>query len=199
MERRESFIVGVFIAILVPVCLFFASWWLSIAVVPERYIFICAFGGLGLGVLLDAFFLAGWTARAYKFGLPTLAIIYIYVSVITYAVFMGVPVFNLLPGAVAGLYIGRRLRHDGVTGDAAARTIRGIGLFAAGVIACAAASSAFIALRDPYTGMDIGRMLHMRFSVTRSMLVGLIAVGGPALVACQYWLAAGIARFAYGR
>lgn len=199
VERRESFILGVFIAILVPICLFFAAWWLSVGVVPERYIFICAFGGFGLGVMLNVFFLAKWTASAYRIGLPRLAVLYIYVSVVTYAVFMGVPLFNLVPGAVAGLYMGRRLRHEGAAGEAAVKTIRRAGLFIAGVIACAAAFSAFLALRNPYSATDIESMLHLGFSVKRPMLIGLVAVGGPALVACQYWLAAGIARMAYGR
>lgn len=199
MSRRESPIVGAFIAVLVPVCLFFASWWLSVGIVRERYIPICAIGGLVLGVVLDLFLLSKWTARAYLMRLPPLMLLFIFVSVVTCAVFMGVPVFNLVTGAVAGLYMGRRLRYCGAVGEEAAKSIRRMGLFVAGVIGCAAAFSAFLALREPCTGVELEHMFNLKFSVTRSMIIGLVAVGGAALVAGQYWLAVGIARTAYGR
>ena len=198
MGRLESLIVGAFIAILVLVCLFFATWWLSVGIAPERYIPVCALGGFALGAVLDVFFVARWTARAYRVPLLPLMLLSVFVSVVTYAVFMGVPAGILVPGAVAGVYMGRRLAFGGSTGAAAAKTIRRTGLFAAGVIACAAAFSAYIALRDSYAGEDLGRMFRLKFMVTRPMIIALVAIGGPALVACQYWLTTRAARIAYG-
>jgi hypothetical protein len=60
MGRLESRIVGAFIAVLMPVCCFFAAWWLGFGVASERYVPICAFGGLLFGVALDALFLGRW-------------------------------------------------------------------------------------------------------------------------------------------
>lgn len=198
MGKLESLIIGAFIAILVPVCLFFAAWWLSVGIAPERYIPACALGGLALGAALDAIFVARWTTRAYRVPLLPLMLLFVFVSVVTYAVFMGVPAGILVPGAVAGFYMGRRLVFAGSTGAASAKTIRRTGLFAAGVIACAAAFSAYIALRDSYAGEDLGRMFRLKFMVTRPMIVALVALGGPALAACQYWLTTRAARIAYG-
>jgi hypothetical protein len=199
VERRESLIVAAFIVILVPVCLFFASWWLSVGIVPERYIPLCAFGGLALGAVLDLIFLAKWTARAYLVPLGSLMLLYIFISIVTYAVFMGVPVFNLVPGAVAGIYMGRRLRHAGVGGREAVGAIRRTGIFAAAVIGCAAAVSAFLALRQLSTGAELERMFDLNFSLTRPMLIGLITALGPGLVAGQYFLAVRCAWMAHGR
>lgn len=42
-------------------------------------------------------------------------------------------------------------------------------------------------------------MFSLKFAVTRHMIIGLVAGGGPALVVCQYWLATSLARLAYGR
>jgi hypothetical protein len=187
------------VAILVPVCLFFAAWWLSAALVPERLIPACALGGLALGAVLDAFFLRRMAARAYRVRPPLLMLLYIYVSVITYGVCMGFPVSVLVPGAVAGVYVGRRLRHGGGDAAGAAGAIRRAGLFVAGVIACAAGFSAYLVLREPYAGAELARMFSLNFAVTRHMIIGLVAGGGPALVVCQYWLATRLARLAYGR
>jgi hypothetical protein len=198
MGKLESNIVGAFIAILVPVCCFFAAWWLGVGVVPERYILFCAFGGLFLGVVLDALFLRRWTARAYGMPLLPLMLLYIHVSVITYAVFMGTSVFNLVCGIVAGAYMGRRLLHAGAAGEEARTAIRRTGLFAASVIACAAGFSAHLALRDPFAGSDIEQMFHLKSTITRPMIIVIVAVGWPALVLCQYWLAMKAANTAYG-
>ena len=143
MNRRSSEL----IAVLVPVCLFFAAWWLSVGIVRERYIPVCAIGGLGLGVVLDLFF-SRWTARAYLMRLRR-SCSFIFVSVVTYAVFMGVRVF-LVTGAVAGLYMGEGC---GTRGGRGGREINPAhGALRRGVIGCAAAFSAFLALREPCTG-----------------------------------------------
>lgn len=210
MGRVESVFVSFFIAVLAPVCLFFAAWWLSVGVASEEWIRVSAFAGLGLGILLDFFFLRIWVARAYRMSMTPLAALYLCVSVVTYAVFMGVPLFNLLPGIVAGVYMGRRLRHSEAAGEReaasepqaranAARSIRRTGLFTASVIACAAACSAFIALRERALGSELERMFGLKFAVTRPMIVGLVAVGGPALILAQYWCTKEAARISYGR
>jgi hypothetical protein len=216
MSRLESLIVSCFIAVLVPVGLFFAAWWLSVGIVPGRLIPVCAFAGLGAGMLLDLFFLRSWTARAYRMNVVSLAALYIYVSVVTYAVCMGVPVFNLVPGIVAGIYVGRRLRHSeedlerqagrqpavgegaSAAGAVAARGMRRAGLFTAAVIACAAAFSAFIALKERSLASELQHMFRLKFTVTRPMIIGMIAVGGPFLIFVQYWCTTRAARIAYG-
>lgn len=198
MGGLESRIVGAFIAILIPACCFFAAWWLGVGVVPERYVPFSAFGGLSLGVALDALFLRRWTARAYEIRLMPLMFLYVFVSVVTYAVFMGTSVFNLVCGIVAGAYRGRRLLHAGTVGEEARAVIRRTGLFAASVIACAAGFSAYLALKYPFTAKDIERMFHLKFAITRPMIVAFVAVGWPALVLCQHRLAMKAAYVAYG-
>jgi hypothetical protein len=196
--RIESAVVGAFIAIIVPACMFFAAWWLSVALVPERAVPACALGGLGLGAVLDAFFLARWTARAYEIRVYMPMLLYIFVSVITYALCMGVPVFILVPGAVAGVYAGRRFVHARANGERAAMGIRRAGLFTAVVIACASAVSAFLVLHDTFAGADLAHMFRLKSAITRPMIAVFVAIGGPALVACQYWLTTKAARIAYG-
>ena len=204
MDRLESFVISSFIAVLVPVCLFVAAWWLSVGIVPERLILACAFAGLCLGVLLDVFFLRIWAARAYSMNVMQLAVLYLYVSVVTYAVCMGVALFNLVPGIVAGIYVGRRLRHStagrepAAARDQAARGIKRTALFTASVIACTAAFSSFLALRERTIGAELERMFDLKFTVTRPMIAALVAIGWPVLVLAQYWCTTKAAVIAYG-
>jgi hypothetical protein len=204
MGKLESLVVSSFIAVLVPVCLFFAAWWLSVGIVPERWIFVCAVAGLGLGILLDCFFLKTWAARAYRMSVTRLVLLYLFVSIVTYGVCMGVPVLILVPGTIAGLYTGRRLRHSageekGAAASArAARGTRAVALFTASVIACAAGLSAFLALRERTIELELQHMFHLRWVVTRPMIVALVAFGIPALALAQYWCTAKAAHIAYG-
>lgn len=181
-------IVGLCIGVLVPVCLFFAAWWVSVGLVPERFIFIAAFGGLGAGIVLDACYLKRWIARAYETNRGLLALLYLWVSVITYVVSMGFPVPLLVPGAVAGAYAGRRLMRAGAAGEELARGIRRTSLFTTAVIGCASVASGFLALRERTMGRELERMFNFRFEVNRPMIVAAVLGGGVALVAAQYFL-----------
>ena len=67
-----------------------------------------------------------------------------------------------------------------------------------GILAGAAGFSAYLTLRQPLAGRDIEHMFHLKFAITRPMIVALVAVGWPALVLCQYWLATTAANAAYG-
>jgi len=110
MDRLESFVISSFIAVLVPVCLFVAAWWLSVGIVPEMWIPVCALS----------------------------------------------------------------------------------------VIAGAAAFSSFLALRERTIGAELEHMFGLKFTVTRSMIVAIVAIGWPVIVLAQYWCTTKAAVIAYG-
>jgi len=60
------------------------------------------------------------------------------------------------------------------------------------VLFCVA--SAVLALASPSTAADLEGMLALPFEVTTPMVVGLIVVGGAALLAAQYWVTGFAAR-----
>ena len=188
MGRRESIIVGSCIGIVVPVCCFFAAWWASVAVLPERVVSVFAFGGLGVGVLLDALFLRRWVARVYAADLRLFMLLYLWLSIITYAVSMGMPVTLLVPGVLAGAYMGRRLRAEGAAAIGLASGIRRASLFAAFVILCASAASSFLVLRERAPGLELQRMFNSNYEFSRSMIAGIVVGGGVILVLVQYVL-----------
>ena len=55
---------------------------------------------------------------------------------------------------------------------------------------------AVLALAGPSTTADVEGMLAVPFEVTTPIVVGLIVVGGAALLTAQYWVTGFAARFA---
>jgi hypothetical protein len=69
--------------------------------------------------------------------------------------------------------------------------------FKTAVMTFICAASAIFALVDPYTEANLQGMLALPFDVTRGMVIGLILIGGMALLILNWWLTAASARFSY--
>ena len=205
MSKIEAAIVALCLGLLAPLLLFFASWWTSVFVLPERAIPAAALSGLALGLLLDLLFLKHWVRRVYRFPAGLLVAAYLFSSLIVFAVSMGVPVLNAGLGIAAGAYVGRKLRHAGALREEFRAGARRASVFATAVIALICALSATIALMSPSTPSDVQRMFQLllpwQLPVTRSMILGLILLGGSALIVLEYWLtmAAALAAFRLGK
>lgn len=106
---------------------------------------------------------------------PVLVGLYGCSSVLVFGMFMGVPVPQLALGAVAGAFAARG-GHD----------IRATRRMTVGWLALFCVASAVLALASPSTTTDLEGMLTLPFEVTTPMVVGLIVVGGAALLAAQY-------------
>jgi hypothetical protein len=210
MKILEAILIGVAVAVMPPVLLFFAAWWSAFAVAvaisqitgdppPEKAIAISALAGLGGGVLLDCFFLKRWTRNVYRVRTRFLVAAYLGCAIFGFAACMGVPVLHPLLGVVAGLYVGRRLAHAGTEPEQAKRAMRQVATFAAAVMSAICVLSGSIALVNPTTPGELQRLFHTPFSVSWTMVGGLIVVGGAVLVLLQYWLARSATALAYGR
>jgi hypothetical protein len=205
MSKIEAAIVGLCLGLLGPVLLFFATWWTSVFVLPDRAIPAAALSGLAIGLLLDVLFLKHWVRRVYRFPAGLLVLAYLFSSLIVFAVSMGVPVLNAGLGIAAGAYVGRKLRHAEVDREKLLAGARRVSVFATVVIALICALSATIALASPSTPADLQRMfqdlLPWQVPVTRSMILGLILLGGSALILLEYWLtmAAALTAFRLGK
>lgn len=80
---------------------------------PDDRIFIAALSGLAAGVLVDLILFKEQIARPFEASRRVFVLAYLFYSICTFGFFMGVPAFNLLQGAAAGFYAGRRLRYNG--------------------------------------------------------------------------------------
>jgi hypothetical protein len=189
------------LAAVLPLSLFLGGWWGSIGRMPDDRVFVAALAGLALGVAIDAVLLRKWIARPFESRGWTLVAVFLFYSVCTLGFFMGVPVFNLLPGAAAGIYAGRRLVHSRLERAGAVAAIRRVSMLASASMALICAASAYLALLNPMdTARNLQGMLGIRsFQVTAGMVIAIIAIGGTALVFVQYHVTKIAAKVAYGR
>jgi hypothetical protein len=207
MSKLEAIIVGTVVALAPPVFLFFAAWWSAFAVgciaggsLPEKAVAVSALTGLSGGVLLDCLFLRRWTRNAYGLNVWFLAAAYLGCAIIGLALCMGVPVFHPLLGAVAGVYVGRKLAHAGTERKQAKQTIRQVAVFAAAVMLVVCMLSGMIAMLSRANLQHMfDHMFGAQVAVSGPLVIGLILGGGAALVLLQYWLARKAAALAYGK
>jgi Leu/Phe-tRNA-protein transferase len=82
--------------------------------------------------------------------------------------FMGVPVFNLAVGTLAGVFMGRSFYHEGMAEEQLQKASASLAHFSALVMALVAIASAYLATKDiPDTALNLRGMLKLPFLPTR--------------------------------
>ena len=196
-SRIESFILGVLLGAIFPIMLFLAGWWGSIGLVAEKDIFKFALLGLGVGISIDVIFLKRWVESAFNLNRIILLFVYLFYSICIYGFFMGFPVFNAAMGITAGLYIGRRMCHQNANTEEFNRNVKVASIFATIVMAIVCLSSALLALSERNLSAQLESMFRLNFEVTWPMIIGIIVLGGTALILSQYWLTKKAASLAF--
>ncbi len=114
-------------------------------------------------------------------------IVYCAYMIVLFGVFMGVPVFNVLPGIMYAFLYGMGLseyKDNGILKKKHSMLITiSIVLLA---VFCA---SAYIALKDPYTGDNLKGMLGLNNTVSQRNIVLIIIGGGSVLLLLQLYFA----------
>lgn len=150
-----------------------------------------------MGILFDVLFLKKWVKNVYNLDIRLLIFVYVFFSIVTLGLFMGVPVFNVVLGAIAGVYAGRRFRYLKADRGQFTKKVGKVSVFTSVVMFLICCFSACLALTDPYTPENLQGMLGLDFTVTKGMVVGLIFIGGVFLVLLQYWLTEKAAMIAF--
>ena len=195
----ERWMMALAIGALPPMVGLLAGWWGTFAFLPDGGVAIAGIAGFVAGLLLDVRYLGQWMRRAQDSPIWIWCAVYLIYSIGVFGFFMGVPAFNLLLAMPAGVLLGGRLARERAVGDQVMRSARGASAFTTAVLAAACAASAVLALNDPYTAANLEGMLRLGFHVTRPMVLGLILVGGSALLAAQWGLTASVVRWAHSR
>jgi hypothetical protein len=155
MNKVETIIIALALAVACPLLTLVAFWWGSAAVgmyvtpVPERVIQVAALAGLGAGVLGDILFLKRWVAAFYTARWAWVAAVYLGLSVMALAFCMGVPIGTFTVGVTGGVYLGRRLRHTLARGSVVWRTLTRGALCAASLTTLLALPVGLMALHEP--------------------------------------------------
>jgi hypothetical protein len=173
----------------VPILSFVGFWWASYLLrLPEKQMITLAFTGLAMGVITSiVLYLRG------KFRFPSpgnryAAIVFVFYNLCFFGFFMGIPIFHPILGALAGFYCGRKAFYLGEPISHPDSIQQQVPLFASMIMLLVCISSAFIALVDPYTAINLELMFRLKFHVTRLMFWVLSVFGSLLLVFVQYFI-----------
>jgi len=189
MSKAESFFIWLIIGPVIPVLLFLIFWWTSIGLVSDQSVFLVGLVGLGIGCFIDIFLLRQKISEAYTWSPRILAAIYIFYSVCVFGFFMGVPVFNIAVGIVAGIFMGRSFKHSGKSKEDFAKGSFRVSVFSAVIMGGICLASAYFATKDiTDTALNLKGMFKLSFLPTGNMIIALIVFGGLGLIILEYWL-----------
>lgn len=169
-----------------PILLFLAGWWISLTIVNDNLVFLFAFLGLFFGITLDVIYITHWVRNAFRMSTTLWLLIYGLYSIGFFGFFMGVPVFNLLLGIPAGVFITRQAQVLQFDRKKTKKRIELASRTTALYMSLICFFSAAIALIDPYTADNLEGMFHLSFDVTPELINLLIIVGGAGLIALQH-------------
>ena len=183
MKRFDKIISGLIIGSTFPLflCLLSIVIWFYLDKSESRIpIYLTA--GLLIGLIIDFKFLKGWINKRYDLPIWFMAAIYIIYNIFVYGFFMGLPVFNVLPGFFAGYYFGNRICFKNVESKKYSRIINQVSLFTGLIMTLICISSGFLALVDNEAAGMIKEVLGFGFEVTKSMVWGIVLLGGLTLI-----------------
>lgn len=116
-----------------------------------------------------------------------------------FGMFMGVPVFNILPGILLAWVTAIQARKSGSSAEEFSRSLRRIMGITLAILFLFLAASAAIALWDPYTAANLQGMFRLAREVTRAQIIAIILAGGLGLLVLQAFLQYCVGRWAYSR
>jgi len=183
MQNIEKKISGLIIGSLFPLSLglLLVTIWFLIDKSESRPLIYLA-SGLILGLLIDFKFLRGWINRRFNLPIWIIASVYLIYNVFVYGFFMGLPVFNTFLGLLAGYYFGNRICFNKIEPEIHPKLLNQVTLFTGFIMTLVCISSGFLAIYDNGAAGMIQNVLGLTFEVTRSMLWGIVLIGGLALI-----------------
>ncbi len=197
MKVFDKIFFGIIFGAMLPIAFFIIGWWGTVGRVSEDKIFLFAFAGLAIGIILNFLFLRKFISNMYEISASNLIVIYIFYTVCCFGFFMGVPIFNILLGIPAGYYAAMRclyLRKENVLTE---QYFRHVSIFSSIIMFFVCVASAIIAFSDPFTAKNIKGMLGLDFEISKLTLLILVLIGGALLIVIQYFLTNMTAKLIY--
>lgn len=190
MKKFEKNLIGLIIGSTFPLLLgllFITIWFLFDKSENRPIIYLTI--GLLLGVLIDLKFLKSWISHRFDLPIWFLAVIYIIYNIFVYGFFMGLPVFNVFLGLIAGYYFGNRICFKNVESDKHLKIIHQVSLFTGLIMTLICISSGFLALVNNEAAGMIKNVLGLDFEVTKSTVWTIVLIGGLILILTNIFLA----------
>ena len=188
MIRFDKFLFNVLFGLVIPILCLVIFWWSSLLFTGDnKVIIIISLLGLGIGFMISLFLKLTLRPDIYKLSKPTLIMIYLFYNTGMFGFFMGIPIFNLVLGVIAGFYWAKRLIYFNEETDYKTEIHR-ISRFTSIVIGIVCLFSSTFALISKSTPYDLKLMLHLPFDISQPLLISFIITGGMCLIIAQYFL-----------
>lgn len=188
MEKTDRLLFNFLFGLVLPLLGFEVAIWVTfVTSSADKTIITAALSGFTLGLVISLLIMFLLKPDIFKIPVPVLIFVYLFYNIFIFGFFMGVPVFNLVAGALAGYYWVKRILNRNEL-DNSGRDVRRLSIFTSSITALVCLSSALIALLSKSTPEDLKGMFHLQFDITRSLLITIIIIGGIMLIALQYYL-----------
>lgn len=188
MKRTEIVIIKSFLWILIPSIFFFLFWWVSSSLaiyqiypVSENQIAFSALTGLLIGIFLVLFTRKILLSRFYSVRYGFLIPIYLFCSAISFGIMMGFPLGNLILGAAAGFYIGRRIKYADLYPESSFNTTS---IFTASISGFWVLLISIMAVGDG----EVLSFLESEFRLIKNIIIGPIGIVLIILVTLSFGL-----------
>ncbi|MHC4325445.1 MAG: hypothetical protein ACYSUX_14365 [Planctomycetota bacterium] len=134
-------------------------------------------------IAFDAALMKRWIKGAYQMSGVTLGILYLFYSIVTLGMFMGLPIGSFTLGIAAGLFAARKMQLDQADEQTRKRYFKKTAAFSASVMVLMCCLITLWAIA--------GRMIGYRidsFTITAPIFLIIVLTGGTIAVALQYFV-----------
>ena len=187
MSKIVKLLFNLIILFTLPIALFLLFWWSSLLFTTDnKKIAIAALTGLIAGFLLDYLIQKEKKYQLYLLPKWILITIYSLYSIYIFGFFMGVPIFNLIPGILAGYYWRQRILLQRTSPYIYKKSIKEVAIFTAVWMSVISMVAIYLGLTDEYTISNLKGMLNI--SLSKLQLTIFAVMGGIFLTLFQYWI-----------
>ncbi len=143
-------------------------------------------------VVINVLLLKKWVKGAYQMSGVTLVILYLFYSIVTLGMFMGMPIGSFTLGIAAGLYSARRMQLAQADEQRRKQYFKKTAIFSASVMALMCCLITLWAI----AGQMIGYRIET-FTITAPIFFVIVLTGGAAAVTLQYLVTCVAAKLAF--
>lgn len=136
-------------------------------------------------VVINVLLLKKWVKGAYQMSCKALASVYLFYSIVTLGMFMGMPIGSFTLGIAAGLYTARRMQLAHADEQTSKQYFKKTAFFSAAVMALMCCLITLWAIAGQMIGYKIETPL-LSFSFTVPVFVMIVLTGGATAVLLQY-------------
>ncbi len=168
-----------------PLALFLLTWWVSNSFTNDLMAVIIGLIGFLIGLWLNVELVLPY--QFYKIKKRVLALIYLFFSIASLGFFMGIPVFNLLLGVLAGNYLSIRVLRNYKSKKYIRKNLIQGSIYTSIILLIITFFSGLIVISDMENSISILEQL-LHYPINQTLFLSFIIIGGLVIVILQYFI-----------